>query len=105
MQAVGLKQYFASPLRPGLSKTSDNEQTPASLGHSEELRVQNSPCETVPEVIHFCEELPESRPALARERPRDVLPDKPSRTELTNAANVLEHESRRACKPFPLPRD
>ena len=49
---------------PPVSKTSDKEHTAAPLGHSEELRVQNSPCEAVPEVIHFCEELPESRPAL-----------------------------------------
>lgn len=90
---------------PPVSKTSDKEHTAASLGHSEELRVQNSPCETVPEVIHFCEELPESRPALARERSRDVLPDKPSRTELTNAAYVLEHESRCASEPLALSGD
>ena len=53
---------------------SDKKQTAASLGHSEELRVQHSPCETIPEFIHFAEQLSESAPVLARERSWDVFP-------------------------------
>jgi hypothetical protein len=50
-QAVGLKQYLGGTF--WVSKASDKEDTSASLGHSEELRVQNSPRQTIPEVIHL----------------------------------------------------
>ena len=61
-QAVGLKEYFCGAL---VSKTADKEHAAASLGHSEELRVEYAPCQTVPEVIHFGEELAESSPLFA----------------------------------------
>lgn len=44
--ALALKKYLGCTPPVG-SKTSDNEHTAAPLGHSEELRVQNSPGESV----------------------------------------------------------
>ena len=61
--ALGLKQY--GPRCPPRSKMSDKKHTAASLGHSEELRVEYTPCQTVPEVIHFGEELSKSLPFFA----------------------------------------
>ena len=46
--AVGLKQY-ASRCGSGVSKTSDNDDSTASLGNSEELSVQHSVREPIPE--------------------------------------------------------
>lgn len=46
-QASGLKEYLGGGF---LSKTSDKEDTAASLGDSEELRVKYPPRQAVPEV-------------------------------------------------------
>ena len=75
-----------------LSKTSDKEDTAASLGDSEELRVKYPPRQAVPEVSQGVEQASEVLPTRARERSRDVLPKKPSRTNLAYASNVLPHE-------------
>ena len=56
------------------SKASDKKDTAASLGHSEELRIEYPPRQTVPELVHLGQELSESLPTLARERSWDVLP-------------------------------
>jgi hypothetical protein len=45
--ALGLKKYRSGS--GSGSKMSDKEDTLASLGHSEELSVQHSPCEAIPE--------------------------------------------------------
>lgn len=55
-QALALKKYFRGKFL--VSKTSDNKHTAASLGHSEKLRVQNSPRQTIPEVIQRGQEAP-----------------------------------------------
>lgn len=102
-QAFALKKYFGGTSR--VSKASDKKDTAASLGHSEELRVENSPRQAVPDFIHFPQQLSESRPALARQRSRDVLPHKVSRTELANSSYVLEHEAGRSGQPFALSCD
>lgn len=47
------------------SKMSDKKETAASLGHSEELRIEYAPRQTVPELVHFGQELSESLPILA----------------------------------------
>lgn len=103
-QVFLLKQYLCGTSR--VSKTSDKEHTAASLGHSEELRVQNSPRQTVPEVIQRGQEAPEvvslgSVPCAARERSRDVLPEQPARTELLYRSNVLPHEAGFPVQPPP----
>lgn len=88
-QALELKEYVGGA---SVSKMADNEHTAASLGHSEELRVQYPPRQTVPELVQRGQQASESLPALDRERSRDVLPHEPSRANLANASNVLEHE-------------
>ena len=47
------------------SKMSDKKDTAASLGHSEELRIKYPPRQTVPELVHFGQELSESLPTFA----------------------------------------
>lgn len=59
-QALGLKEYFRRS--PEVSKDPDSKETPAALGHSEELRVQNTPPDSVslststPDASHLPEE-------------------------------------------------
>ena len=48
--AFALKKYFRATQG---SKTSDKKHTLASLGHTEELRVQNSPRQAIPPPSHF----------------------------------------------------
>ena len=48
-QALGLKKYFCR-CSPGISKTSDNEDSTAALGDSEVLSVQHSPRDAIPDV-------------------------------------------------------
>lgn len=72
---------------------SDKKDALASLGHTEELRIEYAPCQTVPELVHLGQELSESLPSLARERAEDVLPKEPSRTNLRYCSYVLEHEA------------
>ena len=44
---------------------SDKKDTAASLGHSEELRIEYPPRQAVPEFVHLGQELSESLPAFA----------------------------------------
>jgi len=62
-QAFALKQYFGGTL--WVSKASDKEETAAPLGHSEELRIEYSPCQTVPEFIHRSQDASEILPFAA----------------------------------------
>jgi hypothetical protein len=60
--AFGLKKYLD---RCGpVSKTSGKEDTAASLGHSEPLRVQNSPRQAVPQVIQVPDDRGEVPPVV-----------------------------------------
>jgi hypothetical protein len=43
---------------------SDKEHTLASLGHSEELSIQHSPCEAIPELSQVPDEGTEGCPSL-----------------------------------------
>lgn len=61
-QAFRLNEYLDGGAG---SKTSDKKETAASLGHSEELRIEYAPRQTVPELVHFRQELSESLPILA----------------------------------------
>ena len=53
-QAFGLKKYLGG--RSWVSMVSDKKETAASLGHSEELRVQYSPRQTITEPIQLPEQ-------------------------------------------------
>lgn len=54
LQALALKKYRCGT--PPASKTSDNEDAAAALGHSEVLSVKNSVGEPIPELPQPCEE-------------------------------------------------
>lgn len=60
-----VKQYGSSWADIG-SNMSDNEHTAASLGHSEELSVENSPRQSVPAVFQRGEERSEGAAAVLR---------------------------------------
>lgn len=83
----------------------DNEQTLASLGHAEELRVEYPPCQTVPARIQGFEQASEILPMRARERSWDVLPKKPTRLDVANCSNVLPHEAAGSIQSCPPSRD
>jgi len=48
-----------------VSKTADNEHATATLGDSEPARIQNSPRDTVPEVVHVHEDPSEVESSIA----------------------------------------
>jgi len=108
-QAFGLKEYLCRPFE--LSKDSDSKETAPALGHSEELRVQNSPSDSVslatstPDASHLPEEALEVCPPRATERTWHVLPDPVSRQDFRYRPYVLKHESGSALKALSLSCD
>lgn len=91
-QAFALKKYRGgtSPV----SSVDDKEHTFASLGHTEELSVQHSPCTPPirPEFGHGFKERPESPSAFSRQHSGHVLPDDPFRINLCASSEIFEHE-------------
>lgn len=59
-----LSGSMSTPTGAG-SKMSDKKEAAAPLGHSEELRIEYAPRQTVPELVHFGQELSESLPTFA----------------------------------------
>jgi hypothetical protein len=89
--ALGLKQYLD---RSGwVSKTSDKEDTAASLGDSEPLRVQYSPCHAVPQVIQVGEDCPEVGSVVDGKEPRYVLADEPTGACLSQESHDVPPQS------------
>lgn len=88
--AVALKKYRCgtSPV----SKTSDNEHTAASLGHSEELSVQNPVGEPIPELAQHPEEGSKVPSFVAGQDAGDVLPNQPAGAILCSNGTVDKHE-------------
>jgi hypothetical protein len=74
-QAVSLKKNRCGTVP--VSKMSDNEHTAASLGHSEELSVQNSVGEPIPEFCQHPEEGTKIASSIGRQDSGDVLPNQP----------------------------
>jgi len=90
--AFGLKKYFR---RCGpVSKTSGNEDAAASLGHSEPLRVQNSPRHAVPQVIQVSQDGGEVPAAVDRKEPVNVLADKPTGACLSQEPHDVPPQAR-----------
>ena len=75
--AIGVKKYFCGT--GPVSKTSDNEDTLATLGDAEVLSVQHSPCHAIPEFIQGLDDGKEVSSAIDREKTRYVFADEPSR--------------------------
>jgi hypothetical protein len=90
--AFGLKKYLDRSAR--VSKTSGNEDTAASLGHSEPLRVQNSPRHAVPQVIQVAQDSGEVPAGVDRKEPRDVLAEEPTGACLSQEPHDVPPQSR-----------
>jgi hypothetical protein len=89
-QAVALKKYRCgtSPV----SKTSDNEHTAASLGHSEELSVKNPVGEPIPELAQHPEEGAKVPSSVAGQYAGDVLPNQPCGAVACSNGTEGKHE-------------
>src|SRR5438270_6647914 len=91
-QALGLKKYLSGT--ESVSKTADNEDTAAALGHSEVLSVQHSVGEPIPELRQRPEHGAHVPSASRRQEAGDVLDDSPGRLELVEDAGELIEEAR-----------
>jgi len=83
-QALALKKYRNG--RSPVSKISHNEDATASLGDSEELSVQDSPGEPIPEFRQRPEEGAKVPSSRRRQDAGDVFPDDPAGTHEVNKA-------------------
>src|SRR5690606_35200703 len=89
--AFGLKKYLDGT--GCVSKTSDNEHTTASLGHSEVLSVKHTVGVPIPEFCQRPEDGSHVPSAVGRQKSRDVLDNHPTGTEFIKDASELEEES------------
>jgi hypothetical protein len=87
-QAFALKKYRCGT--PPVSKMSDNEDTTASLGHSEELSVQHSPGTAIPEFRQRPEDCAKIPSTVRRQDAGDVFPDNPPRPQSASKAGKLD---------------
>jgi hypothetical protein len=87
--AFGLKKYRSGS--GSGSKMSDNETTLAALGHSEELSVQHSPREAIPELAKGPEKAPEGVGAVGQNS-GDVFPDEPPRAKRLSQSRKFKRE-------------
>lgn len=69
---------------------SDNEDSTAPLGHSEELSVQHSPGATIPDVRQRPEDGAKVPSAVRRQDAGDVFPDNPARPQSASKAAKLD---------------
>jgi hypothetical protein len=77
--AFGLKKYFGGIWSGGNKTSSNDEDTPPSLGNSEVLRVEDPPSPHVPEFSHAPEDCLPIFAFVDREEPRDVFEKEPRR--------------------------
>jgi hypothetical protein len=87
-QALGLKKYCRG--RSPVSKMSDNEDATAALGHSEELSVQDSPGEPIPEFPQRPEQASKRPSAVNRQDAGDIFPENPARPSQADKAEKDE---------------
>ena len=87
-QAFALKKYRRGTAP--VSKMSDNEDATASLGHSEELSVQDSPGATIPEFRQRPEDGAKVPSAVRGQDTGDVFPDDPPRPQSASKPAKLD---------------
>ncbi len=87
-QAFALKKYRRGTTP--VSKMSDNEDTTAPLGHSEELSVQHSPGATIPELRQRPEDGAEVAPAVRRQNAGNVFPNDPAGPKAASKPTKLD---------------
>jgi hypothetical protein len=90
LAALGLKKYLGGTSR--VSKTSDNEHTAPSLGHSEVLSVKHPVGPPIPEVGQGPEDRSHVPAVVRREKTRDVLDENPAGSESTSDTHELEEK-------------
>ena len=71
---------------------SNNEDAAAALGHSEELSVQNSVSDPIPELSQGPEDGSKRPSGVDRQHTRDVFPDDPPRSQALNSAEKFQRE-------------
>lgn len=71
---------------------SDNEDSTTALGHSEELSVQHSVSEPVPELDQRPEDGAKVPSSARGQNAGDVFPDDPPRPQFSSQADELEGE-------------
>jgi hypothetical protein len=76
-----------------VSKTSDNEHTAASLGHSEVLSVKHTVGPPIPEFSQRPKDGSHVPSSCARQKARDVLDENPSGSALISDTHELVEES------------
>jgi len=76
------------------SSTTEDEHPASSLGHAEELSVQNSEGPPIPEFSHKTEERPKVSARMGKEESRDVLEEDPFRSVSFHQIKEAEGESR-----------
>jgi hypothetical protein len=74
---LALKKYFRR-CRPGFSKMPDKEDAAAALGNSEELSVQNSVGDPIPEFRQRPDDGTHVASPVRRQKSRDVFADEPA---------------------------
>jgi hypothetical protein len=89
--AFGLKKNLGGTGR--VSKTSDNEHTTASLGHSEVLSVKHAVGEPIPELAQRPEDGAHVPSVSRRQEARDVFDDNPPRSEFVSESHEFVKES------------
>jgi hypothetical protein len=89
-QAFALKKYRRGSLPA--SKMSDNEDAAAALGHSEELSVQNSVRDPIPEFDQRPEHGSKCPSRVNRQDAGDVFPDDPAGAQALSQSEKLQRE-------------
>ena len=89
-QALALKKYRSGSLPP--SRMSNNEDAAAALGHSEELSVQNSVSDPVPEVSQRPQHGSKRPSPVDRQDARDVFPNNPARSKPRSQPEIFQRE-------------
>lgn len=90
--ALWLKKYLSGT--SCVSKTSDNEDTTTSLGHSEPLSVKQTVGEPIPHVPQRPEDGSQITPPPRRQKTADVFDETPPRADLAEDSLILEPETR-----------
>jgi hypothetical protein len=89
--ALADSQYLRGTLR--VSKTADKEDAPPPLGNSEETAIDDSPCDTVPEVIQVHEDPQEIEASIDAKESKNILTGEPSWPQFSQHPSDLMPET------------
>jgi hypothetical protein len=89
-QAFALKKYRSGSVPP--SSTANNEDATTTLGHSEELSVQNSVSDPIPEPCQRPDDGSKRPSSVNRQDAGDVFPDDPAGSDSRSQSEKLQRE-------------